>query len=260
MEKPMFYNKNLINDRTINIIIFLALFIIVGYLKPILAVQWEQRERYKDIVSLKGTCETDVTVYLVPKTSEESVYSGGVRCINGQFEFKDDLREWNIPKGTYRMLIGQENKKDFNHIEEIESTGERKIEQQPQPASVSSAAVDQNPDNRFATGVQNFFVSSHSLTDQITKLRTDLAQTTLSDPIKNLTDSFLSIIEDKLTGVFDTLDKIVDFVINPSNNKKPEVTPSATPSAEIITPTVIKEQNTDTSQSENIVVPTLGQE
>lgn len=219
MKKNILKYNYRVNSRNLSYFVFIAIFIVIGYLKPVYSVQWEQREKYKDVVSVKGTCETDVIVYLVPKNSEESVYSGGVRCEKGEFSYKDDLRQWNIPKGIYRLVIGKDNKKDFSHIEEVESTGEREVLPTVAPEVSKIQTGDDNPENRFAKGAENLYSTSNALTNQIGKMRQDLSQTSYPEPMKNILDSFLSVIESRLIGVFDGINKLIEMIIRPEEKK-----------------------------------------
>lgn len=210
------------------------------------AVEWSQGEKYKDVVSVKGACETDLTVYLLPQNSEESVYSGGVRCVNGEFSYKDDLKQWNIPKGKYRLVIGKDNKKDFSHMEEVESSGEREVVPTPVSAISNFQVVDDNPVNRFAKGAENLYSTSHSLTDQIAEMRQDLSQTSYPEPMKNILDSFLSVIESRLTAVFDGINKLIEMIIKPEEKK--EETIEASPISTGTPVSAVSQEATSSSQ------------
>lgn len=165
-----------------------------------LAARWERKNidlNNKNKVDIEGECDGKakvVTVYLVDKITNEQIYSGGVECKDGKFKFKDDLSKWNIPNGSYNLVVGDGQKeRDLGHIEEFEVKDEPALS----PITVVASGSNSGPvaENVFSEAMERFADGLQVLSESLKQMKESLEQMNINITIKTAISGILVALE-----------------------------------------------------------------
>ncbi|MSU74671.1 hypothetical protein EXS57_02740 [Candidatus Kaiserbacteria bacterium] len=214
----------------------LPLFILICFSQPALvfATSWEKTDSQTNQVHVRGTCtdKQEVTVYLFTGNGTEPIYNAGAHCVKGIFDYVDDLAKWNLPEGTYRVMVGEgQSGANFNHVEDVVIDD---------PILQSETALPSDPNSSFENQAGNVVTSMQSMSQSIDVMIQSLDNTTFSSPLKAVFSGLLNSIKTMLVGVTEAvfhLQKLLygaeHFIDN--NAIDPIITTLATPISDTAT-------------------------
>lgn len=239
-------------------LIYITQFIIFGsvfliHTTSVHAIGWEKKEAGDNILFIEGSCDkADITIYLYPKDKTESVYSGSAECKDGKFSLKDDLGYWNLPKGEYKVVVGESGKpKDMSKQSTViikeRLTPTPQISSAKQIVAPIESSQNQNNTSEDATdpltkSTQNVLKSISNLKDSVEDFRQNVDKSSISQPGKIVLTGMLAMLDEKIAATEEIFDQIFSKMLGLfSNNESTSVpiptesvTPSITPSVSLI--------------------------
>lgn len=171
--------------------LYIVLFLIIFPSDAFASERWELRSG-KNTLSVSGVCsEKEVRFDLYRNGDVEPIYTSGVLCRDGAFEFSDDLLQWeSLGDGSYELVVDRERK----------NTRQVVIERPVVPISVpttssESTASDVGADSSTPRFLDAFVALQQSLLD----MRIRLADSDYPEAVKMSLDKAIDGI-DKVAG------------------------------------------------------------
>lgn len=201
------------------------------------ASSWELLSAENNI-ELKGVCVADVRVELYEGNNFEvdPVYVATAPCVNDAFGLSDDVLRWDIPEGTYKLVVDGERGtiKDFT-VKEIVMTQEevvnRELLAKGLPGEIALSA-----DQVFENAQASFSEKLYGLQLDLVTMQVSLKDTSYPVFIKTPLGGALGVVEStlaKLNEAFFVVEKR-DFVETmPTTFENPN-TPEGTPDPSLI--------------------------
>jgi hypothetical protein len=166
---------------------YLALFLMTLPAFVFAAEKWQLLSG-KNTLAVIGTCsEKEVRFDLYRSGDAEPIYTSGVLCRDGAFEFSDDLLQWeSLGDGSYELVVDKERKNPRQVVIE------RPLESAPVPATArESTVIDAGTDMAAPRFLDAFVMLQRSLVD----MRIRLAESDYPDAIKLGLDAAIDGIE-----------------------------------------------------------------
>jgi hypothetical protein len=140
----------------------------------------------ENIIELKGACLTDVRVELYESENYEvePIYTATVPCTNDNFQVSDDVLRWDIPEGTYKLVVDGERATVQNFLlKEPVMTIEERVNREAiannLPSELSKSAND-----IFESAQASFGEKLYAMQTDFLTMQTVLKDTTYPDFIK----------------------------------------------------------------------------
>jgi hypothetical protein len=211
--------------------LYIALFLILFPSDAFASERWELRSG-KNTLAVIGTCsEKEVRFDLYQKGNDEPIYTSGALCIDGAFEFSDNLLQWEtLGDGSYELVVDKERKKKVGILIErpVEVT----------PMDTVSAAIPTSVDGGAGASAPRFLDAFVALQQSLADMRVRLAESEYPDIVKISLDAAIDGI-DKISG------KMTDILFA-----------SESGASEIIDETVTPETSSGIVQTEAALVVT----
>jgi hypothetical protein len=186
----------------------------------------------ENIIEMKGGCNSDVRIELYEGDNYElePIYTATAPCNGDTFQISDDVLRWDIPEGTYKLVIDGERESVQNFLlKEPEMTMEETVNREAiannLPSELSKSAND-----IFESAQASFGEKLYAMQTDFLTMQTALKDTTYPDFIKIGLGASLGLMGSTLEQLADTFFAVEqrDFVDTEATESSVVVTPAET--------------------------------
>jgi len=193
--------------------VLVSAFILLGY--PILVSAQQDLSAQIDSGSLRvsGSCQGDVQVSLLLKSSNKSVYSSGIKCFEKKLEFTDDLGEWPLQEGEYYISImdavskKEQSRFTVNYKKPTDSIEKKSSDPDPDKPKKDSLWQAIDDIKLYISMIDARLLFAHS----------DIEQSDKSEKDKLSTQGIIILMQEGTKNMLSLLDSLVVLLTEPTS-------------------------------------------